>query len=117
MTESVRTLSTEIVLIASAIVAESLGFLPILNGPNASEAVTVSVLTSSGERKEVSVAVTVSAILPFVTSSAAASVADQEYNFELADRTNAAATHQLDLIRSILSALKTEMSSINFYKS
>ncbi len=44
-----------------------------------------------------------------------ASVADQEYNFELADRTNAAATHQLDLIRSILSALKTEMQSINFY--
>jgi hypothetical protein len=44
-----------------------------------------------------------------------ASVADQEYNFELADRTNAAATHQLDLVRSILSALKTEMQSINFY--
>jgi hypothetical protein len=42
---------------------------------------------------------------------------DEEYNYELADRTNAAATHQLDLIRSILSALKTEMSSINFYKS
>ena len=40
---------------------------------------------------------------------------DEEYNFELADRTNAAATHQLDLIRSILSALKTEMQSINFY--
>jgi endonuclease IV len=32
---------------------------------------------------------------------------DEEYNYELADRTNAAATHQLDLIRSILSALKT----------
>jgi len=44
-----------------------------------------------------------------------ASVSDQEYNFELADRTNAAATHQLDLVRSILSALKTEMQSINFY--
>jgi hypothetical protein len=42
---------------------------------------------------------------------------DEEYNYELADRTNAAATHQLDLIRSILSALKTEMASINFYKS
>ncbi len=40
---------------------------------------------------------------------------DEEYNYELADRTNAAATHQLDLIRSILSALKTEMQSINFY--
>ncbi len=40
---------------------------------------------------------------------------DEEYNYELADRTNAAATHQLDLIRSILSALKTEMASINFY--
>lgn len=46
-----------------------------------------------------------------------ASVSEEEYNYELADRTNAAATHQLDLIRSILSALKTEMSSINFYKS
>jgi len=46
-----------------------------------------------------------------------ASVSLEEYNFELADRTNAAATHQLDLVRSILSALKTEMSSINFYKS
>ena len=46
-----------------------------------------------------------------------ASVSMEEYNFELADRTNAAATHQLDLIRSILSALKTEMASINFYKS
>lgn len=44
-----------------------------------------------------------------------ASVSEQEYIFELADRTNAAATHQLDLIRSILSALKTEMQSINFY--
>ena len=44
-----------------------------------------------------------------------ASVYEQEYIFELADRTNAAATHQLDLIRSILSALKTEMQSINFY--
>ena len=42
---------------------------------------------------------------------------DEEYAFELADRTNAAATHQLDLVRSILSALKTEMSSVNFYKS
>ena len=42
---------------------------------------------------------------------------DEEYNYELADRTNAAATHQLDLIRSILSALKAEMASINFYKS
>lgn len=42
---------------------------------------------------------------------------DEDYNFELADRTNAAATHQLDLVRSILSALKTEMSSVNFYKS
>ena len=42
---------------------------------------------------------------------------EEEYNYELADRTNAAATHQLDLIRSILSALKTEMASINFYKS
>jgi endonuclease IV len=47
----------------------------------------------------------------------AASVSNEEYNFELADRTNAAATHQLDLIRSILSALKTEMASVNFYKS
>lgn len=47
----------------------------------------------------------------------AAKSKDEEYNFELADRTNAAATHQLDLVRSILSALKTEMSSINFYKS
>ena len=45
----------------------------------------------------------------------AAKSKDEEYNFELADRTNAAATHQLDLIRSILSALKTEMQSINFY--
>ena len=44
-----------------------------------------------------------------------ASVSEQEYIFELADRTNAAATHQLDLVRSILSALKTEMQSINFY--
>ena len=44
-----------------------------------------------------------------------ASISAEEYNFELADRTNAAATHQLDLVRSILSALKTEMSSINFY--
>ena len=44
-----------------------------------------------------------------------ASVSEEEYNFELADRTNAAATHQLDLVRSILSALKTEMASINFY--
>ena len=44
-----------------------------------------------------------------------ASVSEQEYIFELADRTNAAATHQLDLVRSILSALKTEMASINFY--
>ena len=40
---------------------------------------------------------------------------DEDYAFELADRTNAAATHQLDLVRSILSALKTEMQSINFY--
>lgn len=47
----------------------------------------------------------------------AASVSEEDYAFELADRTNAAATHQLDLVRSILSALKTEMSSINFYKS
>jgi len=46
-----------------------------------------------------------------------ASVSGEEYIYELADRTNAAATHQLDLIRSILSALKTEMASINFYKS
>ena len=46
-----------------------------------------------------------------------ASVSEEEYIYELADRTNAAATHQLDLIRSILSALKTEMASINFYKS
>jgi hypothetical protein len=44
-----------------------------------------------------------------------ASVSEEEYLFELADRTNAAATHQLDLVRSILSALKTEMASINFY--
>ena len=44
-----------------------------------------------------------------------ASVSEEEYIFELADRTNAAATHQLDLVRSILSALKTEMASINFY--
>lgn len=42
---------------------------------------------------------------------------EEEYAFELADRTNAAATHQLDLVRSILSALKIEMSSVNFYKS
>lgn len=47
----------------------------------------------------------------------AANSKDEEYNYELADRTNAAATHQLDLIRSILSALKTEMASVNFYKS
>ena len=47
----------------------------------------------------------------------AAKTNDEDYAFELADRTNAAATHQLDLVRSILSALKTEMSSINFYKS
>ena len=47
----------------------------------------------------------------------AAKTKDEDYAFELADRTNAAATHQLDLIRSILSALKTEMASINFYKS
>jgi endonuclease IV len=40
---------------------------------------------------------------------------NEDYSFELADRTNAAATHQLDLVRSILSALKTEMQSINFY--
>jgi len=46
-----------------------------------------------------------------------AKIMDEDYAFELADRTNAAATHQLDLVRSILSALKTEMSSINFYKS
>jgi hypothetical protein len=44
-----------------------------------------------------------------------ASVSMEEYIFELADRTNAAATHQLDLVRSILSALKTEMASVNFY--
>ena len=39
---------------------------------------------------------------------------DHEYVYALAERTNAACTHTLDLIRSCLSALKEEMRTINY---
>lgn len=42
-------------------------------------------------------------------------VADQEEHYLLCDRMNAAATHTLDFIRTCISALKTEMQTINSY--
>lgn len=43
--------------------------------------------------------------------------AEQEEHYLLCDRMNAAATHTLDFIRSCISALKTEMATINSYNS
>ena len=40
---------------------------------------------------------------------------EHEYVYALAERTNAACTHTLDLIRSCLSALKAEMQTVNYY--
>lgn len=44
-------------------------------------------------------------------------VAEQEEQWMLADRLNAAMTHQLDFVRTCISALKTEMQTINNYNN
>lgn len=44
-------------------------------------------------------------------------VADEEEEWMLADRLNASMTHQLDFVRTCISALKTEMQTINNYNN
>lgn len=44
-------------------------------------------------------------------------VADEEEQLILAERLNAALTHTLDFIRTCISALKTEMQTINNYNN
>jgi hypothetical protein len=44
-------------------------------------------------------------------------VGEKEERWLLADRLNAAMTHQLDFVRTCISALKTEMQTINNYNN